>query len=226
MNNLTNRELYLLTECMDWQTCSHAGCKARREIERLTRERDDAARLYGTKEALDALRDRKTLESERAAWEKRAMEAEADWRRLRVALDNLVGAVGALSDPEDQLSCIPAGPEAEELWQAWKDGEAALSGEPTSAPETYRDPETLTAALERAKPWLVWSPDSPGPQWQLNEVKAEVEKALSGPSRPRIRPGVMERLQKLERPSEKATAYPHNPPDGCLDCLRVERSAH
>lgn len=71
------------------------------------------------------------------------LEAECDKRpavterdRLRAALDNLVGAVGALSDPEDQLSCIPAGPEAEELWQAWKDGEAALSGEPGSGHET------------------------------------------------------------------------------------------
>lgn len=42
MNNLTNRELYLLTECTEWQSCSHGGCKARREIERLTRERDQA----------------------------------------------------------------------------------------------------------------------------------------------------------------------------------------
>lgn len=54
--------------------------------------------------------------------------------RLRAALSELVDCVGGLSDPEDNLSCIPHGPEAEQLHAAWKAGEATLAGMCT--PET------------------------------------------------------------------------------------------
>lgn len=38
----------------------------------------------------------------------------------------------------------------------------------------------------------------------------------------------IEAIQRLRgnKPHESETsAYPHNPPDGCLDCLKVERGA-
>lgn len=39
--------------------------------------------------------------------------------------------------------------------------------------------ERLTAVLESIKPWLVWGPDSPGPQWKLNELLRQLSGAPS-----------------------------------------------
>lgn len=46
-NKMTGYELYKLTECLEWSSCDHIQCKARREIEQLRSAMERIAFMIG-----------------------------------------------------------------------------------------------------------------------------------------------------------------------------------
>ncbi len=114
----------------DPKTCSHPDWVARAqsaeaEIERLRAELQDV-----TSKALGAGLGAVGLREEN--------------ERLRAALDALVGAVGALSTPDNEFPCINEGPERDGLVESWLQAQDILGGT-RPVETTARPPDELTA---------------------------------------------------------------------------------
>lgn len=169
---------------------------------------------------------------------------QAQIERLRAALDGLVGAVGALSTPDDEFPCINEGPERDGLVEMWLHARTVLGGAPVETSRSLTGDGTRRAAFNAwwQEMWKDNDPrSSPGFDEQMRSWSLDAWQAGAAHERDRIaamrseKAGETAAIQVCPtcgaewhwptRPAEKAPAAPHNPPDGCLDCLRAERGA-